>query len=308
MARALLPGQTCRILLVDPVSGRSEVVFENAATLVEAPNWSPDGRWLVVNGDGGLWRLPVAGEGAGSGLLTPVEMRGVPEINNDHVISPDGSSVFVSARDGHLYQVPFDGGDGRRVTKDHPEGRGYKNYLHGVSPEGSTLSVIVGARPDTISGPESWRTNVALVSVADGATTILTDDEHADDGAEFSPDGQWIWFNTERFTEAPGHSQLARMRIDGSELEQVTSTDTVDWFPHPSPDNTMLLSLAYEGGTEGHPENHDVVLRILNLASGAPEVSTSREMLRLFGGQGTINVSGWSPDSTRFACVDYPQG
>ncbi|WP_239451851.1 biopolymer transporter Tol [Frondihabitans sp. PAMC 28766] len=270
MARTLLPGQTCRILLVDPASGRSEVVFENATTLVEAPNWSPDGRWLVVNGDGGLWRLPVEGVSAGSRVLTPVEMRGVAEINNDHVIAPDGSVVFVSARDGHLYEVPFDGGEGRRVTQDHPEGRGYKNYLHGVSPDGSTLSVIVGARPDAVAGPESWQTNVALVSVADGTTTFLTDDEHADDGAEFSPGGEWIWFTTERFTTAPGHSQLARMRVDGSELSQVTATDTVDWFPHPSPDDTMLLSLAFEAGTEGHPENRDVVLRILKLTDGAP--------------------------------------
>ncbi len=310
MARTLLPGQRCRILIVDPDSGRTRVVFESGAVLVEAPNWSPDGRWLVVNGDGALWRLPADPEPGmvfSEADLVQIRLGSVPEINNDHVIAPDGRAVLVSARDGHLYEVPWPGGEGRRITADHPEGRGYKNYLHGVSPDGATLSVIVGSRPTADSTPDEWRTDVALVARADGATRLVTDDAHPDDGAEFSPDGEWVWFSTERFTERPGHAQLARARTDGSELSRVSTTDTVDWFPHPSPDGTMLLSLWYAAGTLGHPANHDVVLRIQPLAAGAPvEGSAARDLLALFGGQGTSNVAGWSPDSHSFACVDYP--
>ncbi len=301
MARTLLPGQSCRILVVDAVTRSSRVVFDNAHTLAEAPNWSPDGRWLVVNADGRLWRLPVEG-----GTLERIRMDSVPPINNDHVIAPDGGSVFVSANDGHLYEVPWEGGTGRRVTRDHPEGRGYKNYLHGVSPDGATLSVIVGARPTPESTPDRWRTNVALVSVADGSTTFVTDDDFPDDGAEFSPDGTWLWFNTERFTTEPGHAQLARMRLDGAELSRQVVSDTVDWFPHVSPDGSKLLFLAFEAGTIGHPENRDVVLRILDLDGGSPVPGTERDVFRLFGGQGTINVPGWSPDGAHFACVEYP--
>jgi Tol biopolymer transport system component len=36
------------------------------------------------------------------------------------------------------------------------------------------------------------------------------------------------------------------------------------------------------------------------LAGGDPVI-----VARLFGGQGTINVPSWSPDSTRFAFVSY---
>jgi TolB protein len=311
MPRTLLDGQRSRILLVDVVTGTSEVVFDSAEILVEAPNWSPDGASLVVNADGLLWRLPVGAAGesvaAAATALEPIEMVGVPEINNDHVIAPDGASVFVSAQDGHLYEIPWSGGTGRRVTRDHPQGLGYKNYLHGISPDGSTLAVVVGARPDESSGPESWRTNVALVSVADGETTFLTDDEHPDDGAEFSPDGEWVWFNSERYGSEPGHAQLARVRKDGTSLEQVLESGTVDWFPHPAPDASRLLFLAYPAGTLGHPADREVVLRVLDLDAGAAVAGSDRNLLALSGGQGTINVPGWAPDSTRFACADYPR-
>ncbi|WP_423918746.1 biopolymer transporter Tol [Frigoribacterium sp. 2-23] len=321
MPRTLLPGQTCRLLIVDPATGHADVVFESATLLVEAPNWSPDGRWLVVNGDGLLWRLAV--DGSSSGVLEPVALGDVPEINNDHVIAPDQGSVFVSARDGHLYEVPWDGvapgSSARRVTLDHPEDRDYKNYLHGVSPDGATLSVIVGALPAVPGDPaggagesaeearRTWQTNVALVSVADGSTAAVTSDGHPDDGVEYSPDGQWLWFNSERASDAPGHAQLFRASLSGDDVTQITFDAAVNWFPHVSPDGTTLLWLAYEPGTLGHPENRDVVLRTMALDGGLPAPGAApRDVLRLFGGQGTTNVPGWSPDSHRFACVEYP--
>jgi TolB protein len=300
--RTLLPGQTSRVLVVDVETGLSRCVFESDSVLVEAPNWTTDGSDLVVNADGLLWRLPADG-----GELRQIPMPGVPEINNDHVLTPDGASVLVSAQDGHVYEVPLAGGETRRITRDHPDDRGYKNYLHGVSPDGRTLSVIVGHRPVASDPASEWRTDVALVDLATGATEFVTADEHADDGAEFTPDGQWLWFNTERFTETPGHAQLARTRPDGGELARMLESDTVDWFPHPSPDGRWLLFLAFPAGTLGHPENRDVILRILPLDSrGEADASGVRDLLRAFGGQGTINVNGWALDSTRFACVEYP--
>ncbi|ROQ36769.1 hypothetical protein EDF46_3316 [Frondihabitans sp. PhB188] len=299
MPRTLLPGQSSRVLLVDPATGDAETVFESDTVLVEAPNWDPDGHSLVVNADGLLWRLGLA-----DGRLEPIAMGGVPEINNDHVIAPDGASIFVSGKDGHVYEVPAAGGTARRVTREHPEGRGYKNYLHGVSPDGTALSVVVGGRPTPESAFDEWRTNLALVAVADGATTLVTDDEHPDDGAELA--GGWVWFNTERFTDEPGHAQLARVRPDGSELERVVDSDTVDWFPHPAPDGSCLVYLSYDAGTRGHPENLPVAIRALPLVGGDPDGLGDRELLRLFGGQGTLNVAGWAPDSRRFACVAYP--
>ncbi|MBD8609832.1 PD40 domain-containing protein [Frigoribacterium sp. CFBP 13729] len=321
MPRTLQPGQSSRVLVVDPATGDVEVALESSSVLVEAPNWSPDGRWLVVNADGLLWRLPAEARGVDETALVPVPMGDVPEINNDHVIAPDQGSVFVSSRDGHLYEVPWDGvapgGEARRVTREHPAGRNHKNYLHGVSPDGATLSVIVGALPEAVADPDDeearagWQTNVVLVSVADGAPTSVTADGHPDDGAEFSPDGRHAWFNSERASGGvAGHAQLFRARPDGGELVQVTDDELVNWFPHVSPDGSTLLWLGYPAGTLGHPEDHDVVLRTLPLGTdGLPTPGEQpRDVLRLLGGQGTINVPCWAPDSTRFACVDYPRG
>jgi TolB protein len=319
--RLLLPGQTSRLLVVDAVTGEAEVAFRSGRVLVEAPNWSPDGRWLVVNGDGLLWRLPADARDADETDLVPVPLGDVPEINNDHVIAPDQRTVVVSARDGHLYEVPWDGvepgGSARRVTRDHPPRRNHKNYLHGVSPDGTQLSVVVGALPAPVDDPDGeearagWRTDVALVSVADGTATAVTADEHPDDGPEFSPDGRWLWWNSERASGGvAGHAQLFRAAPDGGDLVQVTHDERVNWFPHPSPDGRTLLWLAYEPGTTGHPADRDVELRTMPLGDdGLPVPGAEPRTLRaLQGGQGTVNVPCWAPDSRRFACADYPRG
>ena len=85
--------------------------------------------------------------------------------------------------------------------------------------------------------------------------------------------------------------------------EQITFDDRVNWFPHPSPDGRSVLYLSYPAGTLGHPANLDIELRLIDLATGSV-----RNLAALFGGQGTINVPCWSPDSRRVAYVDYPLG
>lgn len=94
--------------------------------------------------------------------------------------------------------------------------------------------------------------------------------------------------------------QIWRMRANGSDQEQVTRDDYNNWFPHPSPDNKWLVFLSYEKDVRGHPENKDVTLRIMPLSGGKAEV-----LAKLFGGQGTINVPSWSPDSRKLAFVSY---
>ena len=60
------------------------------------------------------------------------------------------------------------------------------------------------------------------------------------------------------------------------------------------------MFLSYEKGVEGHPPSKDVMLRMVPIEGGEIDVLT-----RLFGGQGTINVPSWSPDSTQVAFVSY---
>src|SRR5262249_35667093 len=119
-----------------------------------------------------------------------------------------------------------------------------------------------------------------------------------DDGPEYSPDGQFIYFNSER----SGSMQIWRMRPDGSGQQRVTHDDSNDWFPHLSPDGKWMVFLAYDQEVKGHPENKNVSIRLVSLPD-----NRTKTLVKLLGGQGTINVPSWSPDSKQIAYVSYHQ-
>jgi TolB protein len=287
--RTLRPGQRADLYVLDTGTGESTLVTSSSTLLFEAPNWTPDGEFLVLNGNGLLYRVPPAG-----GELEPVPLGDVPAINNDHVLSPDGTTVYVSAEDGHLYAVALATGEPRRVSNDR--GPGFHYYLHGVSPDGSLLAYI-GLQENADA---SVTTNVYTIPSAGGQDVQLTDDGFPDDGSEFSPDGAWIYFNSERASSEPGHAQLFRMATDGSDLEQLTDDERVNWFPHVSPDGERVAYISFPPGTLSHPADKDVVIRLRE------QDGTVRDLVHLFGGQGTINVASWAPDSRRLAYVAYP--
>jgi Tol biopolymer transport system component len=94
--------------------------------------------------------------------------------------------------------------------------------------------------------------------------------------------------------------QIWRMKPDGSAQEQVTADEFNNWFAHVSPDNKWIVFLSYEKDVTGHPANQSVRLRLKPLGGGAIQ-----DLARLFGGQGTMNVPSWSPDSRQVAFVSY---
>lgn len=281
--------------MVNAETGAATLRFSSDELLFEAPNWSPDGKSLLINGDGRLFRLPFEG----SGGLEEIGLGGIAEINNDHVISPDGATAYVSSEDGHIYAVDLGAVDGgspgtpRRVTNDN--GGNFRHYLHGVSPDGGTLAYI------GLSG-EGGKvlTNVFTVPSAGGPDVQLTDDDFPDDGAEFSPDGAWIYFNSERGSSVPGHAQLFRMPAAGGTPEQLTFDERVNWFPHLSPDGSRIAYVSFPPGTLGHPADVPAVVRLLE------RDGTIRDLAHVFGGQGTMNVPSWSPEGRRIAIVAYP--
>lgn len=287
-ARTLAAGQRSELYVLNVETGVSTLVARSAELLFEAPNWTPDGRDLLVNGAGSLHRVPAAG-----GTVRQVDLGGVPPINNDHVLSPDGSLIYVSAFDGQIYAVDLATAAARRVSNDRDPGFSY--FLHGISPDGATLA-YTGMQ---IGEHGRIRTDIYTIPASGGADRQLTDDAFADDGPEFSPDGAWIYFNSERGSSTPGHAQLFRMRPDGSGGEQLTADERVNWFPHVSPDGRRIAYVSFPPGTMGHPPDKDVVIRLI-------EDAGTRDLVRLFGGQGTINVASWSPDSTHLAYVAYP--
>ena len=285
--RTLKPGQRSEIWLGGPGLDRPHLLFETDAILVEAPNWSLDGASLLVNGDGQLWSVDLATPENG---LVRVDLGALPDLNNDHVLDPDGDHIYVSANDGHIYRGPLAGGVAEQVTPDD----GVWHFLHGVSPDGERLAYVqVGnfAEPGKL-----------VVLTLDGTSYVIDTGHGHLDGPEWSPDGDWLYVNTEHFTAAPGHAQLARIRDTGGPLERLVASETVDWFPHLSPNAGLASYIAFPPGTLGHPPDLEVEVRVVSTA----DWSTPLLRYPVFGGQGTINVNSWSPDSTRLAFVAYP--
>ena len=186
-----------------------------------------------------------------------------------------------------VYIVPIGGGEPRLVTENCP------SFLHGWSPDGETLAYC--AFRDMEKGGDIY-----TIPVSGGEERQLTFTEGLNDGPEYSPDGKHIWFNSVR----SGLMQAWRMNADGSEQTQMTFDEGWNtWFPHISPDGKKVVMIAYKKGDlkpGEHLPHKWVELRLMN-ADG----SRLKTLLTLFGGQGTINVNSWAPDSKRFAYVRY---
>ncbi|MBI1842079.1 MAG: TolB family protein [Verrucomicrobia bacterium] len=264
-----------------PLASRDRRVVWTTTNHIEAPNWSRDGASLFFNGRGRMYRIPVAG-----GEPTPIDTGVAIRCNNDHGLSPDGSTLVISDqsqgdRKSRIYTLSAAGGTPRRITDAGP------SYWHGWSPDGRTLAYCA---------ERNGAFDIYTIPVEGGAETRLTTAEGLDDGPDYSPDGQWIYFNSDR----TGTMQIWRMHPDGSQQEAVTRDEFNNWFPHPSPDGRWLVFVSYENAVKGHPENKDVSLRVMPLGGGKIET-----LAKLFGGQGTLNVPSWSPDSRRVAFVSY---
>jgi hypothetical protein len=287
----LSPAKGSRVLVSTletvPVTGDRRVQYVAAAHF-EAPNWTRDGKAFIFNQGGTILRLPLGG-------AEPAVIPTGAQIhcNNDHGLSPDGQWLAISDSSGEdkksrVYVVPLAGGTPRQVTKNGP------SYWHGWSPDGKTLA-FTGERGGNF---DIYTIPADSGSAAGPEETRLTTAAGLDDGPEYSPDGASIYFNSER----SGQMQIWRMKADGSGQEQVISDESNDWFPHISPDGQWMVFLAYEKGVTGHPTGKDVELRLMSLKDKKVHV-----LAKLFGGQGSINVPSWSPDSLRLAFVSYEE-
>ena len=257
-----------------------KVVFVTP-TKIEAPNWLMDNKTLIYNSGGKLYRVPATG-GKPEVIDTDFAIR----CNNDHGVSPDGKQLVISDqsqsdRKSRIYTLPVAGGKPTLVTPNAP------SYWHGWSPDGKTL---------VYCAERGGEFDVYSIPVGGGKETRLTTAKGLDDGPEYSPEGKHIYFNSDR----TGMMHLWRMLADGNEQEQLTKDDFNNWFPHPSPDGKTLVFLSFDKSVKGHPENKDVTLRRMTLADKKIDV-----LGRFFGGQGTVNVPCFSPDSRRIAFVTY---
>ncbi len=267
--------------ILDVATGNATTVHQYRGSF-QAPNWTPDGKALIYAQEGRLYRFDLAARSA-EVINTGFATRN----NNDHVLSFDGTMLGIShqaAEDSGasiVYTVPVTGGTPTRVTAKGP------SYLHGWSPDGRWL--VYTARRD-------GEFDVYKIPVRGGEEIRLTSAPGLDDGPEFTPDGAYIYFNSSR----TGRMQIWRMRPDGSQQEQITNDGFNNWFPHVSPDGRWIVYIAFppDVAATDHPFYKHVLLRLMPIGGGP-----ARVVAYVYGGQGTINVPSWSPDSRRLAFV-----
>lgn len=260
----------------------------------EAPNWSRDGRMLLVNSGGRLFTLPADGSAGPAPLALDASYR----CNNDHDWSADGKRLAFSAStpsspQSQVFVADADGGNPRLVVSAP------LSYFHGWSPDGKYLA-FVGRR-------DGKQFDLYRIALDGGTEERLTTHPAHDDGTDYSRDGAWIYFNSER----AGGNDIWRMPAEGAgpndeRAQRVTSDEWEDWFPHPSPDGRWLIFVSFPAGTKGHNDRMlQVQVRRLPLP-GRELTRASPEMLATFtGGQGTMNVNSWSPDGRYFAYVTF---
>jgi Tol biopolymer transport system component len=271
--------------IMDVTSGQRSIIY-TASDSFQAPNWTKDGRALIFNRNGRLYRFDLKAKQPAA-----IETGFATNNNNDHVLSFDGRMIAISNHskdDGNasiVYTLPVKGGVPRRITAKGP------SYLHGWSPDGKSL-VFTGGRDNEF--------DIYKIPSTGGEEINLTKSSGLDDGPEFTPDGKYIYFNSTR----SGTMQIWRMKPDGTNQEQITNDEYNNWFPHISPDGKWIVFLSFlkDVNPNDHPFYKHVYIRLMPFNEVKPRV-----IAYVYGGQGTINVPSWSPDSKRIAFVSNSQ-
>ncbi len=268
--------------IMEVATGSRKILY-TVKNSIQAPNWTPDNKYLIYNSEGEIYRYDL-----NKGQPDILPTGDVKSNNNDHVLSFNGKMLGLSSASGEteygslIYTVPVSGGIPKRITPVGP------SYLHGWSPDGKWLTYTAG---------RNGAYNIYKIQVDGNAKEVaLTDEPTLDDGSEYSPDGKYIFFNSAR----TGSMELWKMNPDGSHQQQITNDSLQNWFPHISPDGQWIVFLSYlpEVNAEDHPFYKHVYLRKMPVNGGEPKV-----IAYLYGGQGTINVPSWSPDGKYIAFI-----
>jgi Tol biopolymer transport system component len=267
--------------VMDIATGHRKILH-TATNSLQAPNWTPDNKYLMYSSDGLLYKYDLK-----TAAISKINTGAVNDLNNDHVLSFDGKMLGISNHLGNrstIHILPVTGSDNPiQITSDSLA----PSYLHGWSPDKKRL-IFTGRRKN------QW--DIWAIDIATKKETPLTDNTTLDDGSEYTPDGKWIYFNSVR----TGTMKIWRMKPDGSNPEQITFDEYNDWFPHISPDGKWIVYISFPKDIDptSHPFYQKVYIRLMPFSGGVP-----RNIAYVYGGQGTINVPSWSPDSRKIAFI-----
>ena len=275
-----------RLEIINVFDGMRKTIHESDGRF-EAPNWMPDGKKLLFNMNGSIYLIPVEG-----GALQKLNTGAANENNNDHGISFNGKLLAISSSHrkdlsgggSAIYVLPLEGGEPKLVTSLTP------SYWHGWNPNNKELVYVAKRDADKPY-------NIYSADIKGGKEVQITKFDHGHvDGPEFSPNGKYIYYNGSQ----SGTMQIWRMKPDGSEPEQLTFDQYNNWFPHISPDGKWMVYISFPQDipVDAHPSYKRVTLNLMPADGGQSKV-----IAYLYGGQGTINVPSWSPDSKHVAFV-----
>ncbi|TDS15178.1 Tol biopolymer transport system component [Maribacter caenipelagi] len=270
--------------LMDVASGEREIIHHSSHS-IQAPNWTVDGKKLIYNSKGHLYNYDLT-----TNFITPLNTGFAVKNNNDHVLTFDGKLLGISHHNqkdngsSALYYLPADGSSNPTMVTKPSVGA---SYLHGWSPNNKEM---------LFTGERNGAYNIFSVNVKSGKEEQLTDFETLDDGAEYTKNGKFIFFNSVR----SGTMQLYRMKVNGKKQTQLTFDEYNDWFPHVSPDQKWIVFISFpkDINPNEHPFYKHCMLRIMPINGGKPKV-----IAHIYGGQGSINVPSWSPDSKKIAFI-----
>jgi hypothetical protein len=234
--------------------GGNKLASGPLAFTIAAGGATIDAAGSVVAGAVGRVRIVAQANGRfGTAWMSVPPRATVASLEPDGVFAPFG--IFLIGLEGSA-RTPLSTGP----ANTFPSGQGF-----GWSPDGRDLVIARGDSIDLVSPSSAERRLVKF----DGPLLL---------GARYSRDGGWIHF-------ARPFTGLARMRSDGTGIEQIGAAARGDFRPSPSHDG---LSVAY--GTNNSPCGVQDCIRVRDIASGKD---------RLYAGARDWLVRGkngaWSP-------------
>ena len=188
---------------------------------VLSPSFSPDARTILfanraAEGPTSLWTVDNTGENAKLLFAGPNTI-----VSADW--SPDGSTIaFAMAVDRpdayEIFLMDADASNVRQITYGLEGIGGSLDW----SPDGRYLLIYAGPSGDK---------NIFRIDVEAKVAEQLTDGGN-NAACSYSPDGQWIAFNSLRNDD---QADLFIMRADGSSMRQITDNPEPDWQPQWEP-------------------------------------------------------------------------